>query len=298
MTVGVVLLDLNQSETTLRCLHSLAHGDATPELVVLVENGSSPVSRDELRELDRLMDIVVLRPDQNLGCAGGRNLGLNYLAANTALSRYIVLDNDTVVSDEFISTIQEMAIDSMEVIAPVITDLDEDTIWSAGGRVEPTGSIEQLTTLPTGEPESFTVDWSPGACLIFNRTLWEQVGEFDEWMDFFFEDIEWCLRVAQLGGKISIHRTLKIEHEGSLSLGGEDSPTRTRFWARNGTVFRLDTLGVHPLESLKWILRELTTGLSELRHGRVDHSKARIQGLAQGIRESIRRYRNKSENDH
>lgn len=296
MTVGVVILDLNQNDTTLRCLQSVEDGDVCPEVVVLVENGDSRVSRNQLEELERTMDIVVLRPNRNLGCAGGRNLGLNYLAANTDVSTYIVLDNDTVVPKEFIATVKATPLGNKEVIAPVIKDLNKDTIWSIGGAVESDGTIEQFTTHPEPNRPFLTVDWSPGACLIMNRDTWEDAGEFDDWMNFFFADIEWCLRVAELGGEIVIHPNLQIEHEGHLSLGGEQSPTRTRFWARNGTLFRLDMLGVGPGASLKWILGQFKKSLSELVTGRFGHSKARIRGLTEGLHESIQRHRGQTRN--
>jgi len=295
MTLGVVILDLDQSETTLRCLQSLSAGAVPPDVVVLVENGASRVSRTALKELDQSIDIVVLRPGRNLGCAGGRNLGLNYLSDNTDVSTFMILDNDTLVPPEFISTVQATPMDPMEVIAPVITDMNKETIWSAGGIVESDGTIEQLTTPPGSDVQSFTVDWSPGACLIFNQSTWDQVGEFDHWMKFFFSDIDWCLRVGRLGGDITIYRNLRIEHEGHLSLGGENSPARTRFWARNGTVFRLDTLEVPAIDSLGWVLSELQTSIRELGTGRFDHATSRIQGLAEGTRESLRRRRDSSE---
>ena len=295
MTLGVVILDLDQAETTLRCLQSLSAGAVTPDVVVLVENGTSRVSRTALRDLDQSMDLVVLRPGRNLGCAGGRNLGLNYLANNTEVSTFMILDNDTLVPPKFISTVQATPMDPMEVIAPVITDMNKNTIWSTGGIVERNGTIEQLTTPPRSDVQSFIVDWSPGACLIFDQSTWERVGEFDHWMRFFFSDIDWCLRVGDLGGDVTIHRDLRIEHEGHLSLGGENSPARTRFWARNGTVFRLDTVEVSATDSLEWILSELQTSIRELGAGRFDHAKSRIQGLAEGARESLRRRRDSYE---
>lgn len=290
MSVGVVLLDLNQSETTVRCLESLAAGTVCPSTVVLVENGDRYVSREELDELRQTLDIVVLRPTENLGCAGGRNLGLNYLAANTGVSTCMILDNDTVVPESFIATIEETPFDDHEVVAPVIENLNDETVWSSGGAVEPDGTIDQFTCAPDADAEPFSVDWSPGACLIMRKDTWEEVGEFDRWMNFLFEDIEWCLRVAEVGGDVVVHPNLVLQHEAHQTLGGKISPARTRYWARNGTVFRLDTLGTDRSVTFEWLSRQLTLALREFATGRLSYSRARFRGVVEGLTESVRRW--------
>ena len=122
-----------------------------------------------------------------------------------------------------------------------------------------------------------------------SRDTWETVGEFDNWMNFLFEDIEWCLRVATAGGNVVVHPNLEIEHEPHQTLGGKISPARTRYWSRNGTVFRINTIGTGLNDSLGWIFTQLKTGLYELVTGRFQFSKARFRGLVEGISESVSR---------
>ena len=287
VSTGVVVLDFNQGALTTRCLQSLQQSTREPTLVVLVENGAR-LADD--RALDPLR-VVRLHPGRNLGCAGGRNFGLDYLANKTDVDRFVVLDNDTVVASDFIEQVAALPLQPLEVAAPVILDFATSQIWSCGGTITADGSIEQLTSLPrTGPSDQAEVDWSPGACLIMSRETWANVGPFDAWLNFLFEDIDWCVRLRRAGGRVVIHRNLHLQHEPHQSLGGYWSPTRVRFWARNGTVFR-PTVCVNPglMDNVGWILNEVLLSLRDLVKAGPAWTLARLSGLAAGLLESSRR---------
>lgn len=288
-TIGIVVLDFNQRKITLRCLLSLVQGNRTPDIVVLVENGDAPFYDWRVEKLINLK-IVILRPGQNLGCAGGRNLGLNYLIENTNVTTLIILDNDTVVPCDFIERIAQISLLPLEVVTPVIFDIQTNEVWSCGGTIERDGSIQQHTSQLKGIYQDIqTVDWGPGACLIMNRQTWGIVGQFDKWMNFLFEDIEWCFRVKKLGGRLIMHNGLHLHHEANQSLGGQWSQARVRLWARNGTLFRLAIIRPGIKASLKWLANETTLAFRDFFLGRISWSIARLIGLFEGLRESVRR---------
>jgi GT2 family glycosyltransferase len=285
-SVGVVVLDFNQRTITTRCLASLAQGDQIPAIVVLIENGSQ--SLDDLAV--EPLHIVRLRPGRNLGCAGGRNFGLAYLTQNTSVGTFVVLDNDTVVPPEFLARVAALSLQNLEVAAPVTLDLATKVVWSCGGTITGDGSIEQLTSLAGMGPSACAeVDWSPGACLIMHRQAWTEIGPFDEWLNFLFEDIDWCVRVRRAGGRIVVHRNLELLHEANQSLGGRWSPERVRLWARNGTVFILTIVRPGVMANVKWIGGETLLAFRDLALGRLAWFTARLSGLGEGLRESVRR---------
>jgi|GEM_PF-2990947 len=284
--VGVVVLDFNQRATTTRCLASLARSKRIPAIVVIVENGSQ--SLDDLNI--EALHIVRLRAGRNLGCAGGRNFGLDYLTKNTMVGTFVALDNDTVVPPEFVDRVATLSLQDLEVAAPVILDMAGNQVWSCGGSITCDGSIEQFTSLDHMTPSaSAEVDWSPGACLIMGRQTWIEIGPFDNWLNFLFEDIDWCVRVRRAGGRILVQRELQLFHEAHQSLGGRWSPTRVRLWARNGTVFKLSIVNCGLQATIKWISGETVLALRDLAAGRVSWSITRLVGLGQGLVESLRR---------
>ena len=287
-SIGVVILDFNQSLITARCLRSLAKGDLVPDVVVLIENGSEPLN--DMHDDVASLNLIKLHPGQNLGCAGGRNLGLNYLLANSQVTAFVVLDNDTVIPKDFVKRVSNFAIQPLEVVAPVIVDINTKTIWSCGGTMASDGSIEQLTVINnTQNHEWIPVDWSPGACLIMTRNTWEIAGEFDNWVNFLFEDIEWCLRIKKAGGRVLIRPDLQLFHDPHQSLGGRWSPTRVRFWARNGTFIRVVSLQASLVVVTKWLTSEIALVVRDLVTGRASWASARMGGLMEGLHESIRR---------
>jgi len=281
-SVGVVVLDLDQAPITVRCLRSLSSGTRRPDIVVLVENSRTPVPATGAYGFP----VVVLQPGINLGCGGGRNLGLNYLRANTSITTFVILDNDTVAHENFIERLQLAPPSSLQVIAPLIYNFTNGGVWSSGGTLRSDGAIDQLTTL-IGTPQ--VVDWAPGACLIFDRTTWDVVGPFDAWLQFLFEDIEWCCRLRQAGGTVVVMPNLRVRHEAHQSLGGRWSPARVRYWARNGTVLRATTLRVGGFHLLKWLAQETVLSVSDVFRGRGRWAAARFYGLFEGVAALIQR---------
>jgi GT2 family glycosyltransferase len=286
--VGVVILDYDQHALTLRCLRSVATGTRVPTLVVLVENGEQHCDVGCHPELGHLQ-IIVLHPSSNLGCSGGRNLGLDYLLRNTAILTFVILDNDAVVPSEFIEQVSVMKLPRLQVAAPIILNLSDGAVWSCGGRTRPDGSVEQLRTRTTPDGTPALVDWAPGACLVMASETWEQVGMFDPWMHFLFEDVEWCQRVRDAGGTIVVHSSLTLLHDANQSLGGMRSAKRTRLWARNGTVFRASVLRVRTGSIIAWLAGELLEVFRDLIVGQWPRSAARLSGLLAGIAEALRR---------
>jgi GT2 family glycosyltransferase len=289
VSVGVAILDMDQSETTFRCLESLESGTRLPDEIVLVENGETSLNEDRLEQIRSQTSLAILRPARNLGCAGGRNLALNYLYDNTSADQSLTLDNDIVVPDDFVQLVAELELSPMTVSAPVITSLNGRSIWSSGGKIGPNGELTQLTNEYDRDASPAAVDWAPGACLIFDRRTWNNVGGFDEWMDFLYEDVDWCRRVRDAGGHVFVDPGLRLRHEPHQSFGGEWSPTRVRYWARNGTVFRAETLDAGWAITSRWVLNEARLAVRDLIRGEPEYVQARLVGLFAGVQEAIDR---------
>lgn len=286
--VGVVVLDLDQEHLTRRCVRSLARGSRVPDAIVVVENGRHQCALDGATDAPAVTTIV-LHPGWNLGCGGGRNLGLNYLARNTTIETLVVLDNDTIVAPDMIENLAGQAPKPFEAVAPVIYDLESGAVWSTGGTVDPDGGVRQLDEAPGNPDAQHMVDWAPGACLAFHRDTWALVGGFDTSLDFLFEDIEWCHRLRSAGGLVLVRPDLTVEHEPHQSLGGRWSPTRVRYWARNGTIFRVAVAKAGAGPTARWLAEESLLSLRDLALGRFPGSAARIVGLVQGGTETLRR---------
>ncbi len=102
--VGVVVVNYNGGDLTLRCLRSVlrSHWPADALRVVLVDNGSHDGMAARVRR--ELPTVEVIDPGRNLGFAGGCNVGLQRLAA----AEYVaLLNNDAHVDPAWLRPLVE-----------------------------------------------------------------------------------------------------------------------------------------------------------------------------------------------
>jgi GT2 family glycosyltransferase len=284
-SIGVVILDCDQAPLTARCLESIAGGTRLPHAIVVVANSRNAAPLREACAASGLAPVV-LEPGRNLGCAGGRNFGLDFLTRETDCERFVLLDNDAVVTRSFFERVGQVALARLEAAAPVIRNLATNEVWSSGGCSLPDGTIKQLRSAPDTGPVA--VDWAPGACLILSRATWASVGHFSRTLDFLFEDIEWCHRLRAGGGAIRVHADLQILHEPQQSLGGGSSSQRAHLMARNGTVYLMAVQHVPLGSSWRWVGWQLRLALRDALTGRVRKGLARLTGLGRGLLEARR----------
>src|SRR4051812_1606009 len=99
MKLSVIILNWNGKNDTLACLESLQQTTGPAFNIVVVDNGSSDDSVTAIR--DRFPQIALLQTGENLGYAGGNNVGIEYALAQKA-DLLLLLNNDTIVEPTFI----------------------------------------------------------------------------------------------------------------------------------------------------------------------------------------------------
>jgi N-acetylglucosaminyl-diphospho-decaprenol L-rhamnosyltransferase len=66
--------------------------------------------------------------------------------------------------------------------------------------------------------EAIDVDWMVGACLLMRTDLYRKLGGFDERFFLFFEDIDLCRRVKEVGKRVVYLPGVKVlDRKGRLS---------------------------------------------------------------------------------
>ena len=99
--ISIISVNYNGFALTAAMIDSLRRHVTTPLEIVVVDNGSA---RDEAALLrERYPDITVLRSDENLGFAGGNNLGIRAATGDCLL----LLNNDTEVTDDTLHHLAE-----------------------------------------------------------------------------------------------------------------------------------------------------------------------------------------------
>jgi GT2 family glycosyltransferase len=75
------------------------------------------------------------------------------------------------------------------------------------------------------------VEQPAGALLLFRRSVWEQLGGFDErFRPAWFEDVDFCRRLRDLGYSIELVPEVTALHQGGHSVGGLPAGRRIGYW--------------------------------------------------------------------
>lgn len=235
--VWIVIVNFETYADTRDCLASLAAA-TWPELTIaVIDNGSGDGSGDRLRE--EFPDHVHIRSADNLGFAGGCNLGIR--AALKAGAGYVcLLNNDTIVEPGFIEPLVTRA--EAEAGAgifggKIFYDEPGDILWFAGGEIDRRRGFTRHRGQDERDGESFStpgyVDYITG-CLFFVRAgLFERIGLLDESFFMYAEELDFCLRAARAGAGCFYEPASVIRHRVSRSMGGAYRPLFYYYQTRN-----------------------------------------------------------------
>jgi GT2 family glycosyltransferase len=239
--VTIIVLNWNGKQDTLACLESLQQLSYPNSQVLVVDNGSSDGSAAAIRA--RFPHWPLIEIKENLGFAGGNNVGLRY-ALEQGADYVLLLNNDTLVAPDFVDClVQAVESDpSIGVAGPTIYYHQQaDRIWSAGGAID--WRRGQTRMLELNKPDNGQlgamprpVDFVTGCALLARRETLEQAGLLDERFFVYYEETEWCIRAQRAGFRIVHVPRAKIWHK--IPLDARDSSPAVHYYmTRNRLLF-------------------------------------------------------------
>lgn len=235
--VAIVILNWNGKEDTLECLRSVMNLDYGNFEVIVVDNGSSDGSVAEIRA--QFPEVAVVETGQNLGYAGGNNVGIKRALAAGA-EYVLLLNNDTVVAQDMLRELVDATRrlpDNAVVGCAILFYRDPTQVWFLGGGWD----RERINFIHEGSEERFDpalsmvreVDYVTGCALMASRVTLASVGRIDEAFFLTYEDADWCYRARREGYRCFVSTRAKLWHKVSVSFGGEKSALVQYFTARN-----------------------------------------------------------------
>lgn len=206
---------------------------------IIVVDNNSPTGKPTKEVRDRFHQVKFIDSAENLGFAGGNNLGLKVAKGDY----YFLLNNDTLLYPDFLEPIVEFMISHPEVgmASPKILYPDEETIQFAGaiginaftGR----GKCLGINEKDTGQYDKcYETDLGHGAALIVSRKAVEKAGLMPEVYFLYYEEHDWCETVKRTGLKMYFIGTSKVIHKESVTTGAE-SPLKVYYMTRNRLIF-------------------------------------------------------------
>ncbi|MEM7054883.1 MAG: glycosyltransferase family 2 protein [Pseudomonadota bacterium] len=240
--VGVIIVNYNAGQWLERSVQSLLANQNHGLEILIVDNGSSDSSLDQL-EPDQTLRID--RVGQNLGFAGAIERGRKQLGTEFVL----VLNTDCMIKAEDLARLAQELHDRPEV------GLASGRVVGQDGR-EQRASRRQLPTpkriinelLPGGggnagvdvthtpaPTHATTIEAVSGACMLIRRAALDQIDGFDTDYALHFEDVDLFARLQQQGWTVRWCPDVRIVH-----IGGQSSGCRPVYvlWAKHRGLWR------------------------------------------------------------
>jgi len=216
--VTCIILNWNGWQDTLECLDALNECTYLRLRSIVVDNGSTDDSVTRIRVAHP--DALVLESGNNLGFAGGNNIGIRYALAHGA--DYVwLLNNDTKPDSEALPALVEKILTDRRIgaVASVCYYADRPSTVEAwgGAHVNLWIGYGRNSTVPRPDHWFHSLN---GTSVLVARQAIEDAGLLDEAFFLYWEDTEFCLRLRKKGWKIAAAADSRVLHKVNTSTGG------------------------------------------------------------------------------
>ena len=236
--ISIITVNYNGFADTCAFIDSIVSSNLQAEIIV-VDNGSQ---KDEALAIAKQYPFVkAIRSEQNLGFAGGNNLGIKH-----ATGDYLFfLNNDTELkrdwntqalidrlnSDEHIGMVCpkiRFAWDSCPIQFAGYTNLSNITTRNRAIGFEEEDKGQYSLAYPT--------PYAHGAAMAVKRDALMKVGMMPECYFLYYEEYDWSMMFHRAGYEIWYEPNCTIYHKESRSTG-QNSPLKTYYITRNRLLF-------------------------------------------------------------
>ena len=275
-TLAVVIVTYNRADLLARCLDGLAASERRPDAVYVVDNASTDDTPEVLAKRDDL-PMTVLRPEENLGGAGGFHLGLK-AAYDGGFDRIWLIDDDVVPAPECLDVL-------LAHPGPALMAVREDT---AGYLCEKAATSFDLRNPFAVRPKRESVEERYGTRaampaevplqnvafegFMITREVVTTVGLPDAGFFIFYDDVDYALRVREAGFPIVGLRDAVLVRQLDFDQQHDTRSWKGYYMYRNLFVVHL-RYGENPLVRAKPYAIAPAVALVSLLRGRRDEAR-------------------------
>ena len=219
--IAIIIINWNTFQLTFNCLKSLEACSYNNISFFLVDNGSIDGSGDKIAL--EFPEVNYIKNEKNEGFTGANNLALKAILEQD-FDYVLLLNNDTEVKPNFLSLLEAKmnSDDKLAATQPLILNFkNKDTIWNAGGSFNTFFGLTKtrlkgMIFNPQLNIETST-QWITGCCILVKTSVVKQVGLLDNRFFAYFEDVDWSIRMTNLGYKLAVVPESIIYHHTSGS---------------------------------------------------------------------------------
>ena len=236
--VSIITVNYDQPDVTLAFLDSIKK-ITYPSYEIIVVDNASPTRRPAILK-EKHPDIILIESRENLGFAGGNNLGIRIAKG----SLHLLINNDTEVDPGFIEPlVKKIQQDpSLGVVSPKIRYFYQPDLIQYAGFT----AINPLTVRNRGigfqekdtgqyDQDSYT-EYAYGAAMMIPVNVMKKVGLMADIFFLYYEEMDWIRRIKDAGFKVAyVHNSL-IFHKDSITTGTM-SPLKIYYLNRNRLLY-------------------------------------------------------------
>ncbi|MFM2010663.1 MAG: hypothetical protein RLZZ479_1054 [Bacteroidota bacterium] len=247
--LAIVIINWNSYEVTETTILSLHNTSFKEYDIILIDNHSTDGSLEKLEATFK--EITILKSNENLGFAGGNNLGIQY-AIDHGYKYTMLLNNDVEVESNFIEPLVERLEGNSHIgaVQPLIYfHHDRSVIWNAGCKFNPWLGISisnGYNQRDEGQKERFKekkIDWITGCAFMVKTEILAQIGGLNSQFFIYYEDVDLSFRIKEVGYQLAYvpksviyhiagvsHKSKEKTKEGFISPKVHYLNSRNRIW--------------------------------------------------------------------
>ena len=250
--LSIIIVNFKSQHLLEKCVASVYQNLNNQNFEIIVVNNDEEHVLSEVKK--KFPSLKILQQSANIGYGRAANQGARLAKGEL----FLILNPDTELLSN-LNAISEIFSDDLEVgaLSPKLVDEHGKTqAWIAGEEISLLSLIRNNLGLSKKKKawESVNkkeVGWVSGAALFIRKEVFELAGGFDEKIFMYFEDVDLCKRLRNLGKKIIYLPDARIIHHGGKSFS-EEKRKKNLYYASQEYYLRK-----HFGKSKAWILKIL-----------------------------------------
>ena len=241
--VSILIPNKDHADVLKRCLDSLAKSSYANYEVVIIENGSTqPETQRYYESLKASPNIRIVPWTKPFNYAA-----VNNFAAHQARGELVLFLNNDIeaINPDWLEELVKLAIQPGVGAVGAKLYYADDTIQHAGivvgmGGVAGHGHLNYpREAAGHGQRLQYTQNVAAvtGACLLMKKSVFNEIGGFDEGFVLAFNDVDLCLQVLKHGYRVVWTPGAELYHLESKTRGPEDTPEKEARFKREYDLF-------------------------------------------------------------
>lgn len=253
--LSIIIITYNSDKSLDKLLLSLSYIDKLVEEIIIIDNNSFIFDIKKIQKISP--KIKIIKNKTNIGFAKAVNQGIK-----TSKSNYVLLLNpDTYLIDNSISNTFKLIKENKKIgaIGGKILNEQKNSSYTANSKPTFLTGLFEFTNLKKIFPNNkysnhfwveknkkinkpISVSSLCGAYLILRKKIDNRLNLFDEKYFLYLEDIDFGIKINNLGYKVVFDPNSQIVHIGGLSSNNKYK-TDLKHWYQSREIFFKDHLG-------------------------------------------------------